>query len=70
MNVQSKTYGAYQSVPDALLVVGRGGSIEFANQHAESLFGYEPGQLIGVEIESLLPERYREWHVEARAEYI
>ena len=57
MNVESKTHAAYQSVPDALLVVGRGGSIEFANQHAERLFGYEPGQLVGVEIEALIPER-------------
>ncbi len=45
MTVRSKTYTAYQSVPDALLIVGRDGSIVFANQHAEHLFGYEPDQL-------------------------
>jgi PAS domain S-box-containing protein len=39
MNVRSKTYAAYESVPDALLIVGRDGSIVFANQHAERLFG-------------------------------
>ena len=69
MTVRSKTYAAYQSVPDALLIVGRDGSIVFANQHAERLFGYEPGQLVGVEIEALLPKRYRQRHAELRAEF-
>ena len=69
MTVRSKTYAAYESVPDALLIAGRDGSIVFANQHAERLFGYEPGQLVGVEIEALLPERYRQRHVELRAEF-
>ena len=49
MKVRSRTVSAYESVPDALLVVGRDGSIEFANLHAARLFGYEPGQLVGVE---------------------
>ena len=69
MGARSKTYAAYQSVPDALLIVGRDGSVVFANQHAEHLFGYEPDQLVGVEIEALIPERYRQQHVEMRAEF-
>jgi formate hydrogenlyase transcriptional activator len=67
MNARSKTYAPYQLVPDALLIVGRDGSVVFANQHAERLFGYEPDQLVGVEIEALIPERYRQRHVEMRA---
>jgi PAS domain S-box-containing protein len=69
MGVRSNTYAAYESVPDALLIVGGDGSIEFANQHAEHLFGYEPDQLVGVEIEALIPKRYRQRHVEMRAEF-
>jgi PAS domain S-box-containing protein len=69
INLRSKIDAAYQSVPDALLRVARDGSIEFANQHAERLFGYEPGQLVGVEIEALIPERFRPRHVEARAAF-
>ncbi len=60
---------AFESVPDALFVVGRDGSIVFANQHAERLFGYEPDQLVGTEIEALLPERFRQQHAEKRAKY-
>ena len=69
MNERSKTYAAYQSVPDALLVAGRDGLIVFANRHAEQLFGYEPGQLVGVEIEALIPERYRQQHVKVREDF-
>jgi PAS domain S-box-containing protein len=39
MGVRSKIYAAYESVPDALLIVGHDGSIVYANQHAERLFG-------------------------------
>ncbi len=69
MRVRSKSYAAFEFVPDALLIVGRDGSIVYANQHAERLFGYEPGQLVGVEIEALIPERYRQRHTELRAKF-
>jgi PAS domain S-box-containing protein len=62
-------FSAFESVPDALLVVGRDGSILFANQHAERLFGYEPGKLVGTGIEALIPERFHQLHVEKRAEF-
>ena len=69
MTVRSKTYAAYESVPEALLIVGRDGSIVFANQPAERLFGYEPGKLIGLAIEALVPEQYRRRHPQLRAEF-
>ena len=69
MSVRSKLYAAYESVPDALFIVGRDGSIVFANQHAERLFGFEPGELVGLEIEALIPERYRQRHAAVRAEF-
>ncbi len=54
MEKQLEAYAAFESVPDALLVVGREGLIVSANQHAGRLFGYEPGQLVGLEIEALI----------------
>jgi PAS domain S-box-containing protein len=57
----------FESVPDALLVMGRDGSIVFANRHAERLFGYEPGKLVGLAIEALVPERYRRGHEQLRS---
>ncbi len=52
MERRSEAYAAFESVPDSLLVVGHDGLVVFANQHAERLFAYEPGQLIGLEIGS------------------
>jgi PAS domain S-box-containing protein len=33
-----------------------------ANVHAEQLFGYEQGKLVGLRLEALIPERFRKRH--------
>jgi formate hydrogenlyase transcriptional activator len=50
------------SIPDAVIVVARDGSIVSANRLADRVFGYESGKLVGLTIESLIPERYRKRH--------
>ncbi len=55
-------FASFEAVPDAVIIVGRDGSIVHANVRAESLFGYEKGRLIGLTIETLLPERFRKRH--------
>ncbi len=69
MEKRSKAYAAFESVPDALLVVAREGLIVFANRQAGRLFGCEPGQLVGLEIEALIPERSRQRHAELHAQF-
>jgi len=69
MEKRQGAYAGFESVPDALLVVGGDGLIVFANRHAGRLFGYEPGQLVGLEIEALIPERHRQRHAEQRTEF-
>ncbi|MFI4889335.1 MAG: ATP-binding protein [Steroidobacterales bacterium] len=48
--------------PDTLLVVDAGGITRFANETAESAFGYPLQQLIGQPVELLIPERFRSRH--------
>lgn len=48
--------------PDPMISVAPGGRIVRANQMAEQFFGYDQGMLIGMEIEALIPERYRQGH--------
>ena len=60
----------FESVPDALLVVGRDGRIELANENAERLFGYASGQLNGLSIEELVPAGARERHRGHRERYM
>ena len=55
--------------PDAILLVDDAGRITHANDRVTDLFGYEPDELIGDEIERLVPEDVREAHVADRDAY-
>lgn len=57
------------NAPDAMVLVSGGGLILALNHAAERLFGYEPDELVGAELEILLPERYRSRHREVRSHY-
>src|SRR6516165_1132307 len=45
--------------PDALVVTDVHGSVLLVNAQTEKLFGYDRKELIGKEVETLIPERYR-----------
>lgn len=57
-------------IPYATVVVDRKGEIVIANQLVEPLFGYRPGELIGRNIDVLLPGRFRDRHAQHRAGYM
>lgn len=45
-----------QTANSAIIRWHRSGRIEFVNEYAETLFGYEPGELLGKPIGTLVPE--------------
>jgi diguanylate cyclase (GGDEF)-like protein/PAS domain S-box-containing protein len=51
------------SSPDATVIVDEDGIITRVNRASGKLFGYAKDELIGVKVESLIPEQYREQHV-------
>lgn len=58
-----------ESAPDAIVIAGPDGRIALANRQTEVLFGYERAELIGREIEVLLPSRLRQAHQGHRESY-
>lgn len=58
-----------EAVPDGVVLVDPSGVVVRANRVAEELFGYADGELAGLSIEALMPERLREQHAEERGAY-
>lgn len=61
--------GLVETAPDAILMVDQQGIIQLANERCEELFGWTSHELVGLHISRLVPERYREVHVEHQMDY-
>jgi PAS domain S-box-containing protein len=57
------------STSQGIIGVDRTGTIQLVNSQAETQFGYAPGELLGRNIEVLVPERVRHIHAEEVREY-
>ena len=55
-----------EAAPDAMVIIDASGQILLVNAQTEKLFGYERAELMGAQVEILLPERYRERYHEHR----
>jgi len=61
--------GLLESAPDGMAIVDSDGRISLVNRETERLFGYERAELIGQRIETLVPERYRQYHSGHRKDF-
>jgi PAS domain S-box-containing protein len=59
-----------ESAPIAIVVVDRDGRITLANTQAERWFGYTREELLGKQIELLVPDRLREAHIAGRRSFL
>jgi PAS domain S-box-containing protein len=61
---------ALDAAPDAMIMIDAHGVIRYANRQISAVFGYSPDELIGKEVELLMPERCRAKHLDHRHGYI
>lgn len=59
-----------ESSSNSIVAVDVSGTITYVNPQAETAFGYERNELIGMAVEALVPDRVRDRHVQHRADYL
>jgi PAS domain S-box-containing protein len=59
----------FDTAAQGIVGIDEHGTIQLANQMAETLCGYQNGELIGLSIENLLPENLRQRHAAHRAAF-
>jgi PAS domain S-box-containing protein len=60
--VEDRFKGFLESAPDAIVIVDNEGVIQIVNFQTEQLFGYTRHELIGKEVEVLMPSQYKNVH--------
>ncbi len=55
-----------ESAPNAMILVNKEGTITLVNSMTENLFGYSRSEVIGMNVEMLIPIRYRHDHAQFR----
>jgi PAS domain S-box-containing protein len=68
-SIKNKFSDFVETVPDAMILSDQDGRILLANSNAERMFGYSRDELVGQEVEILIPERFRTRHRQYRTEY-
>lgn len=66
---QERAEALFETAAQAILTVGADGRILAANESASQMFGYAREELQGLQLEDLVPARFRQRHAESRREF-
>lgn len=59
-----------EAAPDAIILADAAGRVVLVNAQAEALFRYRREELVGQQVETLIPERVRARHIPQRMQYL
>ncbi len=68
-NMESRSQALLETAPDAMVIVNQFGQIVLVNFQTVNLFGYMKDELLGKDVEILIPERYIKNHVHNRSHF-
>ncbi|HTQ62553.1 MAG TPA: sigma 54-interacting transcriptional regulator [Candidatus Solibacter sp.] len=66
---EARLRSLFEFSPDAILVIDQTGKITEANAQVENFFGYGRAELLGQNVELLIPEKFRQSHAGHRQQY-
>jgi PAS domain S-box-containing protein len=67
---EAKFMGLLESAPDAMVITNTEGKITMVNAQTETIFGYNREDILGKEVEILIPQRFHHRHVHHRKDYV
>jgi len=62
-------FALFNAVADAMLLVNKEGQVVLANHPAQAMFGYSADAMVGISVEMLMPESYRQHHAHLRKHF-
>ena len=70
LEAEERAHRIFEAAPNAMLVVRSNGIIESVNTAATKLFGYSWDRMVGMRVETLMPQAVRDRHQSHRSEYM
>lgn len=68
-NTEERFKGLLESAPDTMVIINSKGQILMVNAQTEKLFEFDREEIVGKEVECLIPDRFREIHLVHRNHY-
>ncbi len=70
MQAEERFRQVFEAAPNAMVMVSEDGRIVMVNAQVERIFGYSRAELIGLQVETLIPVRFRPEHPAHRKHFV